>query len=107
LVHQLPRVFALQDKFRGLEYWDGFRRVGQYIKHTCTLIALAGAKDSHAAHEWASNASRKSVIANRSAQPPGLRRRTTKARCTATACWRQSACSIPPCSRKRVAASWA
>src|SRR5271154_2577121 len=107
IAHQSPRIFAIQNEFRGFEHWARFRRISQEIKHGCALIALAGAKDSHGTHEWASRLSRKSVIANRSAQPPGLRRRTTKAWCTATARSRQSACSTPPCSRKRVAASWA
>jgi hypothetical protein len=51
LAHQLPRVFSVQSEFCSFEHWLRFRGVGQQIKHTCTLIALAGAKDSHATHE--------------------------------------------------------
>jgi hypothetical protein len=47
----LPRIFSVQSEFCGFEHWLSLRGVGQQIKHTRTLIALAGAKDSHATHE--------------------------------------------------------
>src|ERR1700733_4307436 len=73
LAHQSPRILAAQSGFCRFEHWLRFRGVGQKIKHACALIALARAKDCRATHEWASRALRKSVVANKSAQPPGLR----------------------------------
>ena len=43
------------------------------------------------------------MIANKSAQPPGLRWRATKARCIAAARSRHSLCSTPPCPRNPAA----
>src|ERR1700722_2299654 len=77
LANELARIHAIQDQFCSLEYRGRRRRIGQQIEHVGALIALARTKDSSAAHEWASRASRRRVIANKSAQPPGLRRRST------------------------------
>src|SRR5271163_2197211 len=52
-----------------------------------------------------STASTNRVMASRSAQPPGLRRRATKAACTAAARARQSGAPTPPCDRNEAAAS--
>src|ERR1700722_19081214 len=77
LANELARILAVEDGFCSLEHRGRRRRIGQQIEHVGALIALAGTKDSSAAHEWASRASRRRVIANKSAQPPGLRRRST------------------------------
>src|SRR5438874_12795189 len=51
-----------------------------------------------------SSASTNGVIANSSANPPGLRRRATNAACTAAARARQSGAPTPPGARNEVAA---
>src|SRR5277367_2785775 len=52
-----------------------------------------------------SRASTNRVIASKSAQPPGLRRRATKPACTRAARTRQSDAPTPPADRNAAAAS--
>src|SRR5258708_14019880 len=51
-----------------------------------------------------SSASTNKVMASKSAQPPGLRRRATNAACTAAARGRQSRAPTPPSNRNKSAA---
>src|SRR6266403_2627458 len=52
-----------------------------------------------------SSASTNKVMASKSAQPPGLRRRATKAACAAAARARQSGAPTPPCDKNEAATS--
>src|ERR1700730_5862576 len=66
-------------------------------------------REDHLRHEKnsASQAWMKSVIARRSADPPGLSRRVTNDWCTTLARSRQLRVPTPPPSRKTRAAYWA
>ncbi len=101
---EVARVGAAEERPGGLEDRARLRGVAREREHLRALAALAG-EQHRERHGPVSRASTKRVMARRSAAPPGLSRRATKARCSAAARANQSSRATPPARSKRAAAS--